>query len=1129
MLESRPASIPPVGPNHRSPRWRTWLIFLCTVLALAIVYEVRTSRLQSSVLARYAARVTYDIGTGPSSSIVFPSSGPQDRRLGYSSLPEFTDRLLLRGYRIAEQAQMSEPMAQLASLGIAPPYREKTSGGLVVRGASGTVLFDARPEGLLFERYEDVPPLIVASLLFIEDRELLDGNPRHNPALDWERLSRAWLLYFGRGLGLPLATEGGSTLATQIEKLYHSPGGRTSSPLEKLQQVTAATLRAYRSGPDTLAHRRDIVVDYLNSMPLAAVPDHGEVRGLGEGLRAWFGLDFAAVQRSLMDRDLSEQKVAAYKAVLALLCAVREPTRFLVQDRAALEERLNAYTRLFGAAGVLSPELAERVERAPLQFRTSSPSGSPGPVSAHKGVAAVRTELLDLLNVAGLYELDRLDLEVESTIDVRLQSAVRRLLTDLHDPTFIASHALSGKHLLSQGNPADVTYTVLLYEATPEANVLRVQADSLDQPFDLNTGMKMGLGSTAKLRTLAHYLEVVAQLHAELTTRNDRSSLVPHDPITAWALELMKSDPSIGLDDFLQRALERDYPAEPRRVSFAADRPTQGGLDDSGSIGSVPSDDTMVDSDLTDTVPSDDTVVDSDLADSVPSDDTEVDSDPADSVPIDGRPADSNLTDGSVTSSSEPDVPDLDVWYIPRSLSLRTALIQSSNRVFTGLMRDLVRYHAARLPYDAEAVLTDPDNPLRRRFLEQSADEEARFVLKRAYRSYRGLDENETVRRLLRGRVSASRAAVLFYAWQTNTAQQRLTDWLGRHVAGMPGVIAGTPSADTGTGAVTDTRAAVLRLARAYGNPRLTIADYGYLLDLHPLEIWCAGELLRRPGLSFEDLTDRADGAVQMSSEWLFRTRNRKAQDLRLKRRIERDAFVQMTPYWRRMGFPFERLVPSVTTALGASSDRPAALAELMGIIVNDGRRRPSVLIDELRFADRTPYDSVFRAQPERGEQVMQPAVARLLRGVLAEVVEYGTARPLKAAIIGPDGAPARVGGKTGTDSGDTRHEIPAGVGASAAGRALDRTASFVFYVGDRYFGVITASVEGATAADYRFTSELPLAMLRLLAPMIEQRLAATDADGSTRSAGTARDESSTDAPTGTGRRQLTLRATGGT
>ena len=164
------------------------------------------------------------------------------------------------------------------------------------------------------------------------------------------------------------------------------------------------------------------------------------------------------------------------------------------------------------------------------------------------------------------------------------------------------------------------------------------------------------------------------------------------------------------------------------------------------------------------------------------------------------------------------------------------------------------------------------------------------------------------MRRLLRGHVSARRAAVLFYAWQGYTGEETLAVWLARHVA------AWTPDAAAGAPAAAD------RLARAYGNPRLTIADYGYLLDVHPLEIWCAGELIRSPGLSIEDLTARADDATNVSSAWLFRTRNRRAQDLHLKRRIERDAFVHMTPYWRRMGFPFERLVPSLTTALGSSS-----------------------------------------------------------------------------------------------------------------------------------------------------------------------------------------------------------------
>jgi hypothetical protein len=35
-------------------------------------------------------------------------------------------------------------------------------------------------------------------------------------------------------------------------------------------------------------------------------------------------------------------------------------------------------------------------------------------------------------------------------------------------------------------------------------------------------------------------------------------------------------------------------------------------------------------------------------------------------------------------------------------------------------MRDLVRFHIARLPYDAEAVLADAANPVRRRLLDQA-------------------------------------------------------------------------------------------------------------------------------------------------------------------------------------------------------------------------------------------------------------------------------------------------------------------------------------------------------------------------------------------------------------------------
>ena len=55
--------------------------------------------------------------------------------------------------------------------------------------------------------------------------------------------------------------------------------------------------------------------------------------------------------------------------------------------------------------------------------------------------------------------------------------------------------------------------------------------------------------------------------------------------------------------------------------------------------------------------------------------------------------------------------------------------------------------------------------------------------------------------------------------------------------------------------------------------------------------------------------------------------------------------------------------------------------------------------------------------------------------------------------------------------------------------RAVSRTATFVFFIGDRYFGVITAYVPGETAQNYNFTSALPVQILKNLAPELNPYL----------------------------------------
>jgi hypothetical protein len=101
----------------------------------------------------------------------------------------------------------------------------------------------------------------------------------------------------------------------------------------------------------------------------------------------------------------------------------------------------------------------------------------------------------------------------------------------------------------------------------------------------------------------------------------------------------------------------------------------------------------------------------------------------------------------------------------------------------------------------------------------------------------------------------------------------------------------------------------------------------------------------------------------------------------------------------------------------------------------------------------------------------MSQPVARALREALAGVVENGTARRVHGVFQNPDGTPMTMGGKTG--SGDNRVNSYASGGRLIASRPVSRTAAFVFYVGDRYYGVVTASVLGSQSGNYVFTSAL--------------------------------------------------------
>ncbi len=998
------ASSPPISATSspRLPRlalrWKgpaAGIVF-ATLVASLIVAELRTSLIEATLLPKLAREMTWSIEPGASREIAFPQAGPFDERAGYVDLPGFSARLSERGYRIESQAEPSAELARAMRLALSPPYREKSTTGLRILDPSGAVLYADTQPRWQYASLGEVPPLILASLLYAENRELLSAvAPTRNPAIEWERLAFAVLQLAGRAAGAEGAVAGGSTLATQMEKYRHSPGGVTDGALEKLRQLASASLRSYRYGADTSAARREIALDYLNSVPLAAVAGRGEVFGLGDALGAWYGADprevnaLLAVAEDPAEPALRAARALAYKQALSLLLSARRPSALLRGESEELDVFTNSYLRQMASAGVITPALRDAALVQELERRTT-----PAPLAESgggKGAYRLRSALAGALGLADLYALGRLDLRVESTLDRGAQEAVSSVLTSLVQPEPAAAAGLIGKGLLEAPSAAArVVLAFSLYERTPERNLLRVHADNLNQAFDVNEGIKLDLGSTAKLRTLAQYLEVVAELHerwARLPAETRAEALASaSDPLTRFVLERLAAEPGLPLASLLEAALDRRFSASPYESFF-----TGGGVH---------------------------------------------------------RFANFDKDDNG------------------RVLSLRESFQRSVNLPFVRLMRELVRYELAQDPARA-SVLADAASPERRAALARFAESEARMLLARWHRQYRELSREEALAGLVeRHQPTPTRVSVILLSLEPEAKH----DWFERELLRLSPAAHALPAK------------ALARLYQTLSPAALGLADRAWLARVAPLELWTASYLWHHPRAERSDVFAASARARDEANAWLFATKNRRAQERRLRTLAEEEAFARIHTRWARLGYPFQSLVPSYASAIGSAADRPAALAELMGIVLTGGVRLPNIRAERLRFAEGTPYETTLVPAARAPERVMRAEVAEALRGALRDVVANGTARRVAGALVA-NGTPLVIAGKTGT--GDDRVKTFGRGARLIESRAVNRTATFAFIAGERWFGVMTAYVAGSDAEAYRFTSALPQQVMKALGPAL--------------------------------------------
>ena len=974
------------------------LLLIAALLTTAAWYEVETSWLQARLFSDYSAKLTWQVRTGPAGgNIVFPEAGPYNERQGYTSIPATTERLRKRGFDVSQQASFSRSLRKFAQWGGNPPYREKQQAGLTILDDAGAPLYSTLQPQRLYPAFDNIPPLLVESLLFIENRDLLTpGQPQRNPAVEWLRLGKVMTAHAANLFEEGHDAAGASTLATQLEKFRYSPEGLTYGVGDKLQQMVSAAVRAYRDGPDTTAARKRIVRDYINSTPLSGRVGFGEILGIGEGLWAWYGIDFIEANALLSSTEKSalDAKARVYKAALSLVLSQRRPSYYLLAGREELAQLTDSHLRLLAGAGIIDTQLMNAALNQPLIFREGMPLQVPPSFIRQKAVNSVRTELLSLFNSQSLYDLDRLDLTVNTTIASTVQQNVTEVLQKITDPQQASAMGLTGYRLLQEDQLDAVRFSVLIYESTPDGNKLRVQTDNLNMPFDMNDDSKLDLGSTAKLRTLLTYLDIVETLYYRYSNRLDGVQLqqgdVASDPIRLWVVGELRAAPDLTLQQLLDAAMLRQYSASNTELFFTA-----GGQHRFNNFESV--------------------------------DNTRV-------------------------------------------MSVSEAFNRSVNLPFVRMMRDISRYYINEIP-GIHDMLENRDNPLRQQYLARFADFEGREYLQQFYNTYRGQRGEQLLDTLAsRTPVTPFRLAMAFRSVQPEAGIDAMTEFLAQRL--------NTKLPDT---------IEINKLYAKYGRDKFNSNDRAYLAGVNPLELWMVEYLLANPGTPFDELVRASTEERQTAYSWLFKTDSWDKQQKRIRILVEQDSFLAIHKQWQKLGYPFPTLVPSYATALGVSADRPTALTELMGIIVNDGLRLSMGQIESLHFGADTPYETLLQARTRVGEQVLSPQVSSTARRALIDIVASGTGRRLSGVFLAPDGRVLTVGGKTGT--GDHRSRQFAAGGRLVSETVVNRNAIFTFFIDDRFFGTILASVGGEKAKNFEFTSGLASQLLKVLEPALQPLL----------------------------------------
>ena len=518
-------------------------------IALFLVFLLLGEEVRYGVGFRYmtaqvekVAQIELKQGKPEGWNIPIPES-PRWKRDGMIYYPELFDVLSNTGFQVDKNThlELSPQAKKLFSMGIIPfnHYQGKAFSGLNIIDRHKKNIYQYQHPNQ-FKNFKHISPFILKALLVWENDKLrhvvFDKNKDFielNYLIEGPRLIKSvseYLQYKATGEG---SYSGGSTLMTTLEKITNTPGGKTQSVSDKINQMIGASLHLYRDGSDSGMDKENSIqkalVDFLNMVPMAGGPKtySGELYGFGASYYAWFGYTIDELNKQLKSQD-GDIRAQAYKNICSLIVSIRRPSS-LSKTPEIVNRQANSLLKRLNKKKLLNSALFVKSRGMKPEWNPQKKNNSRLDYALHREASGARNQYTQLIRQAvakksgqvaskkvNLQTIDAMSVAIEMTTDVQLETDIQSILNDMYTELAQQSPFVQGRqkgllHSLNLDELNKIKYGAIVLEIDENGfwNVLANTDTQSDVVYNPAKQGRFQWGSTAKLRVLVNYLMII--------------------------------------------------------------------------------------------------------------------------------------------------------------------------------------------------------------------------------------------------------------------------------------------------------------------------------------------------------------------------------------------------------------------------------------------------------------------------------------------------------------------------------------------------------------------------------------------------------------------------------------------